>query len=60
MDSESVSTCKITLEIQGFGRPAEHVPSAVASRSSEADHCKDTWKDAMQNKQTNEIKNKKK
>jgi hypothetical protein len=33
------------LAIQGFGRPAEHVPSAVASRSAEADHCKDGWKD---------------
>jgi hypothetical protein len=28
------------LEIQGFGRPAEYVPSAVASRSAEADHSK--------------------
>jgi hypothetical protein len=26
MDSEFVSTLKRTLEIQGFGRPAEHVP----------------------------------
>jgi hypothetical protein len=26
------------------------VPPAVASRSAEADHCKDGWKDAMQNK----------
>jgi hypothetical protein len=48
MDSESVSTWKRTLEIQGFGRSAEHVPSAVASRSAEADHCKDGWKDARQ------------
>jgi hypothetical protein len=28
-----------------FGRSTEHVPSAVASRSAEADHCKDGWKD---------------
>jgi hypothetical protein len=48
MGSESVSTWQRTLEIQGFGRSAEYVPSAVASRSSEADHCKDGWKDAMQ------------
>jgi hypothetical protein len=50
MDSESVSTWKITLEIQGVGRSAEHVPSAVASRSAEAEHYKDGWKDARQNK----------
>jgi hypothetical protein len=31
-------------------RPAEHVLSAVASRSAEADYCKDGWKDARQNK----------
>jgi hypothetical protein len=48
MDSESVSTWKRTLEIQGFERLAEHVPSAVAPRSAEADHCKDGWKDAKQ------------
>jgi hypothetical protein len=50
MDSEFFSTCKRTLEIQGFGRPAEHVKSAVASRSAEADHCKYGWKDFRQNK----------
>jgi hypothetical protein len=33
MDSELFGTWKITLEIQGFGIPAEHVPSAVASIS---------------------------
>jgi hypothetical protein len=49
MDSELVGTWKITLEIQGFGRSAEYLPSAVASRSAEADHCKDGWKDARQN-----------
>jgi hypothetical protein len=42
------STWQRTLETQGFGRSAEHVPSAVASRSAQADHCKDGWKDAMQ------------
>jgi hypothetical protein len=50
MDSEIVGTWKRTLEIQGFRRPAEYVPSAVASRSAEADYCKDGWKDARQNK----------
>jgi hypothetical protein len=50
MDSEFVSTWKRTLDIQGFGRPAEHVPLAVASRSADEDHCKDGWKDARQNK----------
>jgi hypothetical protein len=44
MDSESVSTWKRTLEIQGFGRSAEHVPSAVASRSTGEDQCKDGCK----------------
>jgi hypothetical protein len=48
MDSELVVTWKRTLEIKGFRRPAEYVPSAVASRSAEADHCKDGWKDARQ------------
>jgi hypothetical protein len=48
MDSELVGTWKRTLEIQGFRRPAEYVPSAVASRSAEADHCKDGWKGARQ------------
>jgi hypothetical protein len=46
MDSESVSPWQGTLAFQIFGRPAEHVPSAVTSRSAEADHCKDVWKDA--------------
>jgi hypothetical protein len=46
MYSESVSTWKRTLEIQGLRRSAEHVQSAVASISEEADHCKDGWKDA--------------
>jgi hypothetical protein len=32
MNSESVSTWKRTLEIQGFGRSAENVPTEVASR----------------------------
>jgi hypothetical protein len=50
MDSEFVGTWKITLEIQGSTRPAEHVPSAVTSRSAEADYCKNGWKDARQNK----------
>jgi hypothetical protein len=50
MDSELVGTWKRTLEIQGFGIPAEHVPSAVANISAEADHCKYGWKDARQNK----------
>jgi hypothetical protein len=50
MDSESVGAWKRTLEIQGFERPAEHVPSAVATRLAEADHCKYGWKDARQNK----------
>jgi hypothetical protein len=50
MGSESVGTWKRTLDIQGFETPAEHVPSAVTSRSAEADHCKDCWKDARQNK----------
>jgi hypothetical protein len=48
MDSELVGTWKIALEIQGFGRPAEYVPSAVAGRSAETDYCKDGWKDARQ------------
>jgi hypothetical protein len=38
MDSELVGTWKITLDIQGFGRPAEHVPSSLASISAESDH----------------------
>jgi hypothetical protein len=46
MESESVNTWKRALEIQRFGRSAEHVPLEVASRSAEADHCKDVWKDA--------------
>jgi hypothetical protein len=50
MDSELVGTWKRTLEIQGYIRPAEHVPSAVAGRSAEADYCKIGWKDARQNK----------
>jgi hypothetical protein len=50
VDSESVGTWKRTLEIQGFGRPDENLPSAVASRSTEADHCKDGWEDARQKK----------
>jgi hypothetical protein len=41
---------EITLDIQVSRRPAEHVPSAVASRSAETDYCKDGWKDARQNK----------
>jgi hypothetical protein len=48
MYSRYVSTWKRTLEIQGFRRSAEHVPSAVASRSAEENHCKDGWKDARQ------------
>jgi hypothetical protein len=48
MDRELAGCWKITLEIQGFGRPAEYVPSAVASRSAETDYCKDGWKDARQ------------
>jgi hypothetical protein len=48
MDSEFVGTWKRTLEIQVFGRPDEHVPSAVTSRSAEADHCQDGWKDDRQ------------
>jgi hypothetical protein len=48
MDSESVGTWKRTLETQGYGKPAEYVPSAVVSRSAEADYCKDGWKDARQ------------
>jgi hypothetical protein len=48
MDSEPASPWQRALAIQKFGRPAEHVPSAVASRSEEADHCKDGWKDARQ------------
>jgi hypothetical protein len=50
MYSEPIGTWKRTLEIQGFGRPAEYVPSAVAGRSAEVDHCKDGWKDARQKK----------
>jgi hypothetical protein len=50
MDSELVGTWKRTLEIQGSRRSAEHVPPAVAIRSAEADHCKNGWKDARQNK----------
>jgi hypothetical protein len=53
MDSEFVSTCKRTLEIQGFGRPAEHVPSAMASRSAKAYHLK-RWLQRCQEKQTRE------
>jgi hypothetical protein len=48
MDSEYMSPWKRTLEIQVFGRSAEHVPSTVASRLAGADHCKDVWKDARQ------------
>jgi hypothetical protein len=50
VDSELISTWKRTLEIQGFGRPAEHVPSAVESSSAEANHCKDGLKDSRQKK----------
>jgi hypothetical protein len=57
MDSESASNWKRTLEIQGFGRSAEHVPSEVESRSAEADHCKDGWKDARQIKWWKKKKN---
>jgi hypothetical protein len=56
MDSELVGTWERTLDIQGFGRPAEYVPSAVASRSAEEDNCKDGWKDARQ-KNEGKIKN---
>jgi hypothetical protein len=35
-----------TLSELGFGRSAEYVSSAVASRSAKADRCKDGWKDA--------------
>jgi hypothetical protein len=48
MNSELVGTWKITLEIQGSIRPAEHVPPEVAGRSAETDYCKDGWKDARQ------------
>jgi hypothetical protein len=48
MDSEPVSTWQRALDIQRFGRSAEHVPSAVAIRSAEADNCKDGCKDARQ------------
>jgi hypothetical protein len=48
MDSESASTWQKTLEIQVFGRSAEHEPSEVANRSSESDHYKDGWKDVRQ------------
>jgi hypothetical protein len=48
MDSKPVSTWQVALEIQRFGRSAQHVLSSVASRSAEADHCKDGWKDARQ------------
>jgi hypothetical protein len=48
MDSESVSPWQGALAFQIFGQPVEHVPPAVAisDRSTEADHCKDGWKDA--------------
>jgi hypothetical protein len=60
MDSELVGTCKKTLDIQGSRRPAEHVPSAVASRPSEEDHYKDGWKDARhknEGKRKNSVRN---
>jgi hypothetical protein len=41
---EPFSSWQGALTVQRFGRPAEHVPSAVASRSAEADHCKYDWK----------------
>jgi hypothetical protein len=50
MDSEFVGPWKITLEIQGSRRSAEHVPPAVAGRSAEKDYCKDGWRDARQKK----------
>jgi hypothetical protein len=53
MDSELVGTWKRTLEIQGSRRQAEHVPSAVASRSAEADYCKNVWEEARQKKRRN-------
>jgi hypothetical protein len=56
MDSESVGTWKINLELQGFERPAEHVLSAVPSRSAKSDHCKNGWKDARQIKLWKKIK----
>jgi hypothetical protein len=48
MDSEFFGTWKITLEIQGSRRSAEHLPPAVAGRSADIDYCKDGWKDAQQ------------
>jgi hypothetical protein len=48
MDSQLVGTWKITLEIQGSKRSAEHVLPAVVGRSAETDYCKDGWKDAKQ------------
>jgi hypothetical protein len=50
MDCEFVGTWKRTLEIQGYRRPAEHLPPAVASRSAQTDYFKNGWKDAGQNK----------
>jgi hypothetical protein len=38
-------------------RPAEHVSSAVASRSTDADYCKDGWKDARQKNEGKRKKN---
>jgi hypothetical protein len=48
MDSESVRTWQRALEIQRFGRSAEQVPSAVASRSAEEYYCKYGWENARQ------------
>jgi hypothetical protein len=56
MDSELVGIWKRTLEIQGFGTPAENVLSAVARISAESDHCKDGWKDARQKNKQIKIK----
>jgi hypothetical protein len=51
MDSESVRPWQGVLAFQRCGRPDEHIPSALASRSPEADHCKDGWKYAWKVKQ---------
>jgi hypothetical protein len=41
---------KRTLEIQGSRTPTEYIPSTMASRLAEADHCQNNWKDARQKK----------
>jgi hypothetical protein len=58
MGSESFSLLQGALAFQRFGRPAEHVPSAVVSRSAEEYHFKYGWKDDRTTEKEKRIKEK--